>query len=250
MRWHVIKALTLRSFKGTFIDKGRVSELVIFPLSFLVIWGLFFASGLVERKLAGQMLVVNLIWSISGTFQTQANLTLMFDLWSREFANILRQGVRIWEMVTAHLIFSTLIGLLNLFLFVLFIVYAFEGGRDETIMFFTLFPHYYLSALGLAALFGGFVIYLGRSYGFVAWTGLQLLIMISSPFSPVESLPTWLQTITKMSAFTYIFEYVRFQRSSDYWAALFLGVVYLIVGTFAARILYSRRRANQGLMEV
>lgn len=242
--------MMFRSFRGTFFDKGRVTELIIFPLSFLVIWGLFFESGIVERKLAGQLLVINLIWSIAGTFQTQANLTLMFDLWSREFAHILRQGVRIGEMVVAHLIFSTVLGLLNMVVFMFFIVYGFGGGRQEISLFFELFPLYYIGAIGLAAMFGGFVILLGRTYGFIAWTGLQILIMISSPFSPLSTLPSWLHSVAYISPFTYIFEFVRFQKAGDYWWGLLVSVVYLILGCICAVVLYNRRRSHQGLMEV
>lgn len=250
MRLSVIKALSVRSFRGTFHDKGRVSELVIFPLSFLVIWGLFFKSGVVDRKLAGQLLVINLIWSIAGTFQTQANLTLMFDLWSREFANILRQGVRMGEMVVAHFLFSTVLGLINLFLFVFFIVFSFGGNFAELTIFFKLFPLYYLSAIGLAAMFGGIVIMLGRSYAFVSWTGLQLLIMISSPFSPLSSLPRPVYLLAMFSPYTYIFEYVRFERAEDYWLGLLSAVLYLAFGSAAAIFLYRLRRSRQGLMDV
>lgn len=250
MRGHIVWAMMLRSFRGTFFDKGRMTELIVFPLSFLVIWGLFFESGMVERELAGQLLVINLIWSIAGTFQTQANLTLMFDLWSREFAHILRQGVRIGEMVLAHLIFATVLGLLNMVVFLFAIVYAFGGGRQEIDLFFELFPLYYIAAIGLAALFGGFVILLGRSYGFIAWTGLQIIIMLSSPFSPLSTLPGWLQFVSRASPFTYVFEFVRTRHSPEYWQGLIISIAYLIVGCICAVMLYKRRRSRQGLMEV
>ena len=250
MRWYVILALIRRSFRGTFGDQGRVTELLIFPLSFLIIWGLFFMSNLVAHDVAGKLLVINLIWSAAGTFQSQANLTMMFDLWAREFANILRQGVRIGEMVVAHLIFATILGVLNISMFLLFILYGFGGGAEQTWLFIELFPIYYLGAMGLAALFGGVVIRFGKSYAFVAWTGLQVIITISSPFSPVATLPSWLQPIVHLSPFTYVFEYVRFQRTSDYWMGLLLAVVYLVLGWITAVVLFRQRRAGRGLMEV
>ena len=250
IRIRVVRALCVRSFRGLLQDPGRLTELIIFPLSFLVIWGLFFASGVVSREVASQLLVINLIWSVAGTFQAQANLTLMFDLWAREFANILRQGVRIEEMCSAHIIFSTVVGLSNLVVFAAAIVWAFGGGVLEVGFLIELFPLYYLSSIGLAGLFGGIVMRLGRSYGFVAWTGLQLLIMFSSPFSPVATLPEWLRIVVRGSPFTYIFEYVRFGRSEDYLLGLILSLVYLIVGTFLAVTLYKQRRRHQGIVDV
>ncbi|MCB9030166.1 MAG: ABC transporter permease [Deltaproteobacteria bacterium] len=250
MRVHTVKALTLRNIRATFTDKGRVSEILVFPVSFLVIWGLFYASGIAEVHLASQLLVINLIWSIAGTFQTQANLMLMFDLWSREFAQILRQGVRIEEMFVSHIIFSTTLGILNLLVFLFFIVYSFGGGMTEIRMFTELLPLYALSSIGLALMFGGFVLYLGRSYAFISWTGLQILIMLSSPFSPISTLPGWLQKLVLVSPFTFVFEYVRFGRVADYIAGLILSIIYLFLGTFCAYFFYNKRRKTKGLMEV
>lgn len=250
MRLHVIQALMRRSFRATFSDKGRVTELVVFPVSFLVIWGLFFASGIIDRVLAGQLLVINLIWSIAGTFQTQANLTLMFDLWAREFAHILRQGVKIQEMVAAQLIFSSVLGIINLFIFIFFVVFIFGGTEKEVMLLIELFPLYYISAIGLAALFGGMVIMLGRTYGFIAWTGLQILIMISSPFSPLETLPSSVRLISYVSPFTYIFEYVRTQNLNLYWTGLCASLMYLLFGCLFAIYFYQKRRRSQGLMDV
>lgn len=250
IRWRVVKALCERSFRGLLRDNGRLAELVIFPLSFLVIWGLFFASGMVSREIASQLLVVNLIWSVASTFQSQANLTLMFDLWAREFAHILRQGVHMAEMTLAHLIFSTIIGLANLLLFCGAILWVFGGSGAEVMQFVKLFPQYYLASIGLAGLFGGVVINFGRSYAFVSWTGMQLLIMFSSPFSPVATLPAWFQPIVKLSPFTFIFEYVRFGKTGDYLMGFFWALLYLVLGIFAAVYFYHRRRRGVGLMDV
>lgn len=250
IRYRVVKALLVRSFKGLCQDNGRLSEMVVFPLSFLVIWGLFFSSGVVTREVASQLLVVNLIWSVASTFQSQANLTLMFDLWAREFSNILRQGVQIQEMLCAHLIFSTVIGLGNLLIFCGAIFWVFGGGASEIALFLKLFPHYYLASVGLAGLFCGVVIRYGRSYGFVAWTGLQLLIMFSSPFSPVATLPGWFRSIVILSPFTPIFEFVRFGRIEDYIFGLILSVIYLICGVIAVTVFFKRRRRGPGLMDV
>jgi ABC-type polysaccharide/polyol phosphate export permease len=224
--------------------------MVVFPLSFLVIWGLFFSSGIVSREVASQLLVVNLIWSVASTFQSQANLSLMFDLWAREFSNILRQGVRIQEMFCAHLLFSTIIGLGNLLLFCGAIFWFFGGGLREISLFLALFPHYYLASIGLAGVFCGVVLKYGRSYAFVSWTGLQLLIMFSSPFSPVSTLPDWFRGVVVLSPFTPIFEYVRFGRIEDYIFGLALSVVYLISGVLSVTIFYKQRRRGPGLMDV
>lgn len=250
MRYHVVSALIRRCFHSTFKDKGRVSELVVFPFSFLIIWGFFLASGMVDREIAGQLMLINLIWSVSGTFQTQANLSMMFDLWSREFPTILRQGVKTFELVSAQLIFSTAIGLLNLAIFIFFVLYGFGGTPEEVSTFITLFPLYYISSIGLAMLFGGFVMYLGRTYAFISWTGLQILIMISSPFAPISTLPAWLVKIVLLSPFTYIFEYVRSPAPEIYLNGLIASVIYFMLGVLSSLTFYNLRRAKQGLMEV
>ena len=38
---NIIRALSYRAWLGTFADKGRIVDMLLFPVSHLTIWGLF-----------------------------------------------------------------------------------------------------------------------------------------------------------------------------------------------------------------
>ncbi|MGI6681197.1 MAG: hypothetical protein ACOX3T_06940 [Bdellovibrionota bacterium] len=76
-----INALWYRSCVATFSDKGRVADMLLFSMSYLVIWGLFLYADIVDKNVATSLFLINLIWAITGTIQTQSNRGMMNDIW-------------------------------------------------------------------------------------------------------------------------------------------------------------------------
>ena len=250
MRFLVIRALLLRIFRGTFFDKGRVSELLVFPLSFLVIWGLLFRSGIIPNEHARSLLVINLIWTISSVFQGQMNLPLMFDLWSREFAEICREGVTWIEFAFSYALFGTLLGAINLTIFSASLFYFFNADPPALLLLIKPLPIYYLISIGLGLVIAGAILRFGRTYGFLSWTGMQFIIMCSSPYAPLSSLPTPVRILSYLSPYTLLFEYVR---SQDSWLLLVTaleGLALFIVGALYCKTGYSYARRRGGLSTV
>lgn len=250
MRPVVIKALLLRICRGTFFDRGRVSELLVFPLSFLVIWGLLFRAGIMPQETSRSLLAVNLIWTLSSVFQSQMNLPLMFDLWSREFSEICREGVSWREFSMSYAIFGTMLGLVNLCIFSLALVFLFHCSMDDLKLLFLPLPIYYVVSLGLGLLISGGVLRWGRTYGFLAWTGLQFIIMCSSPYAPLDSLPVAVRLVTYLSPYTLIFEYVRTLDSGWLFVSALQGVALFVFGAFYCKTGFSVARRGAGLATV
>lgn len=247
MRTRVVKALIIRICRGTLFDKGRVSELLIFPLSFLVIWGLLFRAEILPEETSRSLLIVNLIWTISSVFQAQMNLPLMFDLWAREFSEICREGVSWKEFSFSYAVFGTMLGCLNLLLFCLSIIFFFGGGSEELTLLLKPLPIYYVTSLGLGLLFAGAVLRYGRTYAFLAWTGLQFVVMCSSPYSPLSSLPWGIKIVTYLSPFTFLFEYVRTEDPSCLLISALEGICLFLVGAFYCKEGFSYSRKKGGL---
>jgi len=88
--------------------KWRVLELTYFPLTSVLIWGLF---ALQTRQYAIEsgliVLVVNLFWSFCQIAQQEANILIMEDLWSFSIKHILISGVSEFEYLIAKLVTST-----------------------------------------------------------------------------------------------------------------------------------------------
>jgi hypothetical protein len=242
----MISALLWKISRNTLFDKGRLMEIIVFPISFLVIWGLLFSSNVIAENIARELLIINIIWTITGSIQTQINMVLVFDLWSRELSQIITSGVTHWTLATAHILFGLMIGLINLIVCLLAIP-IFGGGLSEIKLLLICAPLYALIAIGLALTFSACIFTLGKSYSFVAWTGLQIIVMFSSPYTSVHILPQWLQYICSLSAMTSVFEFVRTGSTGDYIQALCIAVVYVVIGATSYQIGYTRRRLKQGL---
>lgn len=209
MNTRIIAALVRRDLRSVLIDRGRKVELVTFPLSCLVIWGLLYTSGVIQREVAGQLLAVNLIWMVSGQFQSQANLGLMLDLWSNEFAELFREGVPPRTYLAARVVTGTVIGLVNLAIFTAALPLLFGAGAAEVRALYETLPVYYVASMGVGFVVAGCILRFGRSYGFLAWTSLQFVMMLSSPYSPLDRLPSAMRYVALCSPYSYVFEYVR-----------------------------------------
>jgi hypothetical protein len=226
----MLRALLLRDFEGTITDKGRIVELIVFPASFLVIWGALFKSGLLPSETAGELLVINLVWTTSNAFQAQTNAPLMFDLWSREFSELLREGVSMDRYMLIQVLFGTVVGLLHLAIFLLVTPLLFGASLQRLTPLVSCFPIYYAASIGLAYGVAAMVVRYGRSYGFLMWTSLQILIMCSSPYAPLESNPVIVRLIAYLSPFTFLFEYIR-KGDAFLWVAGFLeGLLFVGLG--------------------
>jgi hypothetical protein len=235
-------ALTKRGLISTLTDKGRLADLVVFPLSFLVMWGLFVSSGSVPSEVAVPLLLVNLIWSVASSYQMQANFLLMFDLWSGEFLEMLRAGITQKHYRVAQLALGTVIGSFNLLIFYVALLLIFGVPHSQAVLLFTTLPIYYLASMGVGFAVSGLVLRFGKSYAFLTWTTMQLLIMISSPFTVLESLPKWLQLIALGSPFTYVFEFVRSGNAELLPLAFLISLAYFIAGAITYRSLFNEAR--------
>jgi hypothetical protein len=237
-------ALTRRGLISTLSDNGRLADLVIFPVSFLVMWGLFVISSSVPSEIAVPLLLVNLIWSVANSYQMQANFLLMFDLWSGEFLEMLRAGITQKHYRFAQVALGTVIGTFNLVVFFIALVTVFKVPAAKAAYLFITWPVYYTASLGIAFAVSGLILRLGKSYAFLTWTATQIIIMISSPFTELDKLPTWLQHLALISPFTYVFEFVRRGDPQLLYISFAISIVYFVVGFVSYDLLFKEARRS------
>jgi len=238
--WRVISALCLRAWRGTIADKGRLVDLLLFPISQLLIWGLFLKAGLVKDEVSHQLYLVNLIWAISATIQMQANRMMMFDLWAREFPELFRSGIQPHQYLLACLVFGSLLGLLSMPILIVPSFFLFGLNLNDIVVLLASFPVYYMASIALSCFVCAAVLRLSQTYGFLAWNSLFFIIMLSSPYVPVSTLPWLLRVFALSSPYGMVFEYVR-SLDSNY---LVLGSVYSLVLFSLSIVFYQRMFAG------
>ena len=211
MKWHKIFALLYRDMLIFSRVKWRLAETFYFPITTIIIWGFFaiyMRSFAVEAGL--MVLALNIFWNFAYIAQSNTNMQMMDDTWSGSLKQIFFTGIQEFEYLFARIIFSIIISLVVLIalitislLFGLSVI-ATNLGIISLLMFGTL-----LSSVAMSVLIASILISMGKEYGFLAWTLLQLFILLSAPFFSVDVFPGPIKAISAVMPYTAIFENAR-----------------------------------------
>lgn len=210
MRWYKVAALIFRDFLIFVRSKWRLVEFFYFPVTTVIIWGLFALYAREFAVEAGLMiLMINVFWSFSYICQSTVNLQMNEDIWSGSLKQVLASGISEFEYILARIISSTLISLIIMAIMLGIANYfGFSvGEKINTLLFLTGIT--LVGSVALSVIIAAFIIFLGRDYAFLAWTILQLFILLSAPLFPVNILPPLLQFIALVMPFTKLFMAIR-----------------------------------------
>jgi len=211
MRWYKLKALMKRDFQISVRAKWRFAELFYFPLSTVIIWGLFAVFTRDFSASTGLMvLAINVFWSFSYLSQSNTNMLMNQDHWSGSLKQVLASGISEFEYISARIISSTIMALIVMIV-MLFVSLGFglgiffeQPGITMALIGVTLF-----GSIAMSIIVAALIMYLGREYSFLAWTLLQIFILLSAPLYPLTILPEVLQTVALAMPYTQVFLGVR-----------------------------------------
>ncbi|MBI4020749.1 MAG: ABC transporter permease [Candidatus Aenigmarchaeota archaeon] len=211
MRGYKIRALMFRDARILARSKWRFTEFFYFPVTTVIIWGLFALFSRNFSPEAGLMvLAVNMYWSFTYLAQSTTNMQMNEDQWSGSFHQVMASGFSPFEYLFARILTSTITasGVMAIMLLV-------SLGFGLTIivqqpgLVITLAAISLLGSIALSVIVAGLILVLGREYSFLAWTADQIFILLSAPLYPVAILPGFLQAVAMVMPFTFVFEGVR-----------------------------------------
>jgi len=210
MRWYKVVALIFRDFIIFTRSRWRLVEFFYFPVTTVIIWGFFALYTREFARSAGLMvLVINVFWSFSYICQSTINLQMNEDIWSGSLKQVLASGISEFEYILARIVSSAVISII--IMFIMLVVTCFFGfsikGKFNTILHLTGIT--LIGSVALSVVIAAFIIFLGRDYAFLAWTILQLFVLLSAPLFPVDILPAPLQWLAQVMPFTRVFAAVR-----------------------------------------
>jgi ABC-type polysaccharide/polyol phosphate export permease len=236
MKFYRIAALVARDYKIFLKSRWRWLEFFYFPITSLIIWGLFAIWTGEFASIAGIVaLVINVFWSYAYIVQSTVNLSINEDAWHGEAHHLFISGIGKWEYLFARIIFSLLISSVNLLIMIVVTHFFFFN-------LFNLFFHVILLSsltaiisITLAIFIAGLIFMLGRDFSWLAWSALQFFILFSFPLSPLEILPPSLQAIAKIMPYGELFEGTRNLLLNKPWveniiSTSFVALIYLIIG--------------------
>jgi len=252
MRVYKIRSLMFRDFRIFMRSKWRFIQFFYFPITTVIIWGLFAIFARNFSPEAGLMvLAVNVFWSFSYLAQSTTNMQINEDHWSGSFRQVMSSGFTEFEYIFARIITSTLIAVIVMILMLLTalafgLTILFEQGW----LVFLLSSITLLGSIALSIIVAAMVIFFGREYSFFAWTVLQVFILLSAPLYPIEILPEVLQYVAYVMPFTNVFVGVRELITTGGISSLVLisglGIVlvYLIVSIPLYYFAFRRAKRN------
>lgn len=252
MKWYKISALMKRDLTIVRRAKYRVIEYFYFPLSSIIIWGLFALYSKEFSLEAGLIvLVVNIFWNFSLLSQSNTNLSINEDVWSGSIKQILVSGVSEAEYIVSRIISSGFMSAVILGIMLLMGFYLFSMGAIawDAGIFSLLVVSTFIASVALAILVAALLVYLGREYTFLAWTILQVFIMFSAPFYPPEIFPTPIKELSVAMPFTSTFLALRTVIQTGTVSSLIviqslaISTIYLLACT--PFYFYSFRRARR-----
>ena len=205
-----IAALVYRDLLIFRRSKWRIAETIYFPVTTIIIWGLFalysksfyFEAGLI-------ILIVSVFWNFAYIGQSTVNMQMLEDSWSGSLKQLFLSGVSEIDYIVSRLVTSTVISGVVLGLLLL-ITSLFLGGFPTpvgTVAMLSVLT--WITSLAMGILVTAIIITLGRSYSFLAWTSLQAFILLSAPFFPREIFPVFLRYVSDIMPFTHIFQAAR-----------------------------------------
>jgi len=244
-----IRALIARDNKIFMTTHWRLIELLYFPITTILIWGVFAIWTRELASVAGMIaLAVNIFWSWAYTVQSTINMAINEDAWSGSGPEIFATGMSKWEYIGARVILSAALSIVNIILIAT--IAQFLGFFDFVgllVPALVLLGIVFVAAVGMAAFIAGIFFTVGTEHTWISWSALQFFILLSSPLAPPSILPGAFQALAAMMPFTALFEGVRALSTSQPWlgfaqTAFAMSIVYLLTGIAVYHFGFERAR--------
>jgi ABC-2 type transport system permease protein len=235
-------------------SKWRFVQFFYFPVTTVIIWGLFAIFARSFSPEAGLMvLAVNIFWSFSYLAQSTTNMQINEDHWSGSFRQVMSSGFTEFEYIFARIITSSLVSvLIMLVMLSISMLFGLTMLAEHGWLVFVLSSISLLGSVALSIIVAALILLFGREYSFLAWTILQVFILLSAPLYPLEILPDALKYIALVMPFTNIFAGVRELISTGGISPSLLangfGVALVYLAVSIPLYYYSFRRAQMNGM--
>lgn len=238
----------------------RLFDLMYWPLLQMVMWG-FINTFLATQsswvlRTGGLLIGAVLLWDILVRGQFGMTISLLEELWSRNFANLFVAPLRPAEYGVALMGMSVIRSLVSvlpsaLLAIPLFHYSIFAMGLPLIAFYAVLMVTGWAAGLMICAM----LIRFGLAAESFAWASVFLLAPICGVYYPVATLPPWLQYVSWALPPTYVFEGMRSVMLQHVFRldliieGVALNVVYIAIGLAVFLIAFHTARERGQLLQ-
>ncbi|MFH2085717.1 MAG: ABC transporter permease [bacterium] len=238
----------------------RLSDIFFWPFLDLLMWGLttryIVGESGVDNKIVLALLGGLILWIFPWRSQYEISVSLLDDIWNRNFVNIFATPVLFIEWVVTLMLIGILKGIIS-FAFASALAYALYSTNIYSLGL-SLLPW-----AGLLIIFGwvfgilisGIIMRYGTKIQTLAWTSIYMIAPFVGVFYPVSILPAWAQNVAHWVPASYVFDAMRklingtpVPMPNLIWP-LILCLFYLIIAMYMLYVSY-RAILKRGLISV
>lgn len=241
MNLNRVSAIIVRHYFLSIHQLERFFDVLISPVLMIVLWGFLskYIQGLNTPTLASFLLGGIILWAIFEKVSTDIGVNFMFDIWDRNFINVMSTPITFLEYLTGLIIVSflkILLTLLSMFL-IAAIFYNFQiSSLGFGVILFSLNLFIFATSFGIFNI--SLVLRFGHTIGSMTWILPFFVQPFAAVFYPISVLPDFFQKIAYFIPISHVFEGMREVLQTgqfsieQFWTALILNLVYLIVSIF------------------
>ena len=228
-----------------------IADIIVFPFTNILVFGFLsvYLSG--ENPLAAQYVLSGmLLWGVIWIVQYSVTLGSLWNIWSKNLANLFIAPMSLSEYITAHTLSGILKALLVLLVNASLSILVFDFNLFS--MGFTTLALAFVNLAMFAYALGIFLLGLIWQYGTriqaVSWSLVGLIQPLVAAFYPLAVLPYVIQAVAILCSPTFVFEATRYalEYGSVAWdlflIAFLQNVVYCVLATRAFARMYDRSR--------
>jgi ABC-2 type transport system permease protein len=247
-----ISGVFLRYFY-IFVKTETLSDLIFWPALEIILWGvtsIWIQSHEHEVPFIALSILTGLVfWQVVWRSYYEIAVNLLQEFWNRNLVNLFSTPLKLSEWGLSLM----LLGLFKILITICFggIVVALLYALNIFEMGWAFIP--FTVSLVLSGWFMGFfsasiLIYFGQRMETLAWLTPYILSPFCAIFYPIEALPSWGQSISKLLPMTYIFEGMRaiINKGIFSWdlllKSLWLNLIYLTLMALLLKFLFEKSR--------
>ena len=229
-------------------------DLFLFSTINVVVFGLIarYLADKSDPNVASSVILGMLLWEVVRIAQYCITINSLWELWSRNLANIFITPISIFEYVLSYAISSLfLTGTVFISLgIVARLFFNFDVTDIGLAVLPVAFVELFVFAWAIGVVLVGLIFRFGTRINAISWGAIFLLQPLSATFFPVAVLPRPVQIIARGLPTTYVFEEARraLVLGHPHWSGLgiafVLDAMYLTLGCAVFSRLYRSARVS------
>src|SRR3989344_2154453 len=232
-----VYAIVLRHYYLTIHQLERASDLFLFPILGLVLWGIF-AVAFKDQFSSFVLFLVGgmILWVVFERVGTGIGIDFMWDVWERNLINVMASPITLFEYISGLVAVSVVKVVVSFF--AMWVVASLLFGFSISSFGFSL-AAFWINLVIFAVVLGIFnvsiVMRFGNTVGPLTWILPFMIQPFAAVFYPISVLPPLVQKAVWFLPISHVFEGMRYTfehksfNSSEFLIAFVLNVVYFVL---------------------